>query len=440
MAKVNLKVYQNKARLYVPVPGTVNIHRVLVWNKSKGEYLPPQRGKLYLARRREVDQLGNKERTSMYFNTLEEARNWQSHCTAPAVANTVATAKLDCMKFCDVVEEWKQRKYPSLSRGTRLHYDQLIGLHFQALMPLPITTISPRDIDFWLADRKETTGQSWQSKTRKSFDHELTLLTVILRYYGEYHDEDTVYRLPIKARHRQDAKLNVDLPESSKELTESEFLLFRKELMDRVHGRMLAALATVQFYEALRISEAAALHWEDIRLDWKNPQQSRILVKRHIVFSRRTDVESVILPGFKNSKRTGGTKELPLFPPAFDALKTLYAIGKKGLIFHNEDGRFFEYSLIRKAFTSAFKRAGLPYTATHVMRHGGARKILDETSGDFTITGQLLGNTDMETIGTYAKRHKGALTKVAQEQWMKRESASELVANGRISTDKEIIS
>lgn len=447
MKKVNLKAFQGKPRIYLKQPGAPGIHRILVWDDDRKEYAPPQRGKLFYARRYEFDQLGMRKRALVYFDTLEDARAWQAHGshtqTIQSANSSSQTEKIDLVEgptLRDIVDEWKSRKFSGFSSGTRIHYEQLIDLHFGSLMDLRVNAITPKTVDAWLAERKANVGQTWQSRNRKSFDHELTLLTVILRYYGEYHDEDTAFRLPIKDRHRKDSKLNVDIREKSKDLTEAEFYRFRNKLVECRNGPMLAALAAFQFFQALRISEATALHWEDIKLNWKDPKESRVLIVRHVVFSRKTGMRSEIVAGFKNSKANGGTKELPIFPGSFDALKSIHAIGKKGLVFHDEEGNFFEYSLLRNAYNRAFKKAGLPYSATHVMRHGRARAIVDETGGDFAVAGQILGNTDMQTIQTYAKRHKGALTKVAHELWRKHEEQNELAAFGRKSKAGDVSS
>jgi hypothetical protein len=89
----------------------------------------------------------------------------------------------------------------------------------------------------------------------------------------------------------------------------------------------------------------------------------------------------------------------------------------------------FEYHVIRDSYNTAFRKAGLPYSATHVMRHGWTREILDDTNGDFAVAGQLLGNTDRESINTYAKRNKSALTVVARRKWLESDNQMEAGRN-----------
>jgi integrase len=235
-----------------------------------------------------------------------------------------------------------------------------------------------------------------------------------LRFYQKYCDDDD-FRWPLKARHRDDAKVVRDSGKRDRDLPPEQFALVRDPIRN-LYGQQWASLFTVQWREALRISEAAALHWEDVHLDFKNPECSYIRVCRHVEWTRKSSGESRITDGFKNSKALGGVKELPLFPEAFDALKELYYIGAKGLVFKDEAGSFFSFRCIQHRYERAFVKAGLPFTGTHTLRHGGCRAIYNET-GDVALAGMLLGNEDSDTVKVYARRDKKALQKLAQVHW-----------------------
>lgn len=101
----------------------------------------------------------------------------------------------------------------------------------------------------------------------------------------------------------------------------------------REKGKILWALSTVQYYQALRISEAAALFWEDVYLDLENPKNSRIKVNKAVFWPRVAKMKSFIKPGFKNDKSNGGVKEHPMFPETFKALKAIKMEKSSGLIF-----------------------------------------------------------------------------------------------------------
>lgn len=410
ISKFNTKQFQGKGRLYRLVPGAVRIQRLWVWDQEAVEYRNPPRGKCYLARRYEVV-LGKRKRVTGYFETLEEARNWQAGAESESVkpfSRSVGPI------LQNVIDEWKERHFPGLAEGTRLQYEKLIRLHFWDLLNLPINDLTPHVVDGWLVRLKADALASERKTTRKSFEHELTLLTVILKYYGEYRD-DPNFRHPVKARHRKAAQLNRRTIPKQKDMSEDEFLKFREELSKGSHADVMVPLATVQYYQALRVSEAAALHWEDILFDAVEPVKSRLRVVRSAFWPRKKGMCSEVRPGFKNSKACGGVKYQPLFRGSYEELAEFQNGAASGLIFQ-VDGQLLEYRQIQYAYDSAFKRSGLPYSATHVMRHGGCSRVYNQVV-DIEVAKQHLGNQSTQTTMIYAKRSTAALTEFAAAEW-----------------------
>lgn len=437
MKKFNPKVFQDKDRVYPPVAGAPNIRRIYIWDEARKEYRPPSRGKIYVARRYEIDAGGKKKRMSGYFESLEDARNWQSFIDSSACQsqpNASSPMLKSCPTFQQIMLEWRVRKFPTLRKATRIQYQALSDRHFQMLSDFPINAITSKDIDAWLADRKANLGDHPQAKRRLSFDRELMILSLILEYYGEYYEEDTSFRLPVKKRHWRDSKLNVPRISKKKDVKEEEFQLFRVELEKLKEGSILKHLATTQFYQALRISEVAAMKWKHVFFNREVPHLSRIQIDQHVVYGVEKGEAPTVEPGFKNSDSLSGIKELPMFPQTFKTLSALYGDGvQKGpedYVFPNEHGDFFRYHTVRNRYNRAFKLAGFKYTATHVMRHGWTNEIFNATGGDYGIAGQLLGDVSDKAIKTYAKRAKTALTNLAHEMWQKGQ-VSELVAIGR---------
>lgn len=205
-----------------------------------------------------------------------------------------------------------------------------------------------------------------------------------------------------------------------KDLSEVEFLRFREELRQLKHGELLAALASVQFYQALRISEAAGLFWEDIQFDWRDPKNSRIRVVRSVWYPHTGGLKPEVRWGFKNAASNQGMKEPPMFPESHEALVSMYDKSKTGLVFEWE-GNPIPYRVIQAQFDRAFQNAGLPYRGTHVMRHGGCRRIYNG-HGDISLAQQILGNSDLKTTLVYAKRQASALTQVSQKHWEKKQA------------------
>jgi integrase len=164
--------------------------------------------------------------------------------------------------------------------------------------------------------------------------------------------------------------------------------------------------------------KAAGLFFEDVKFNFRSPEESSIRVCRHVVYPRVGKDRPEIEEGFKNAG--GGdksVKELYLFPEAYAALKKVFKVGAKGLIFSPGLAEPFTYRQIQKAYDTAFLRAGLPYRGTHVLRHGGCRRVYNATGGDLALAQQLLGNTDLESTLVSAQRDKGALKSHVRATW-----------------------
>lgn len=423
--KFNVNHYQNKRRIYTPVVGTQNIFRLWVWNASVNKYQPPQKGKCYDARRSEIDIDGRRVTRKHYFETLEEARNWQAHCN---LENHVSSSppvtevpQLHGPRLFEVIDKWRRHKYPTLQETSRIAYEKIIRLYMGPLLQINVCDIKPETIDVWLSDLKDPEGFAMQSPRRITFRHEIQTLSAILRYYDEYHS-NPLFHFPVKKRHWQDAKTGRKRPHRPKDLSEIEFRLFLRELEKCKYGAVLGPLATVQYYQALRISEAAGIFHEDILLNRDCPKESRLLIQRSVFYPRQKGRQCSIKIGFKNSQGfPEGIKELPIFPGSFAAFVKVWNPRGSGLLF-SIDGNPIEYRTIQHYYDKAFKQARLPYRATHVLRHGWTREVFNATP-DLNVAKELLGDSSDEAAKVYAQRRAGSLTRVTNAMWDANEEA-----------------
>lgn len=418
--KFNSKLYMGKARIYTAVPKAPRISRLWVWDEEASEYRVPS-GNTYYAAKYETDPSGNRKRVYESFDTLEGARMWQtggsSAVTLAPIAVTPTPQTDQGPLFRDILEEWRRRRFPLIAYSTQVQYDKMLRLHFGSLLDLPIRAVTPQCVDYWLDELKESARFSKNRLTRMSFTHELSLLSTILSYYRNYYD-DIMFQFPIKQRHREAIRLSQSRTNVPKDLSETEFLKFRRELVKCRSGEMLAVLATVQYFQALRVSEAAGLYWEDIHFNMSAPWNSRISIVRSVCYPHKGNEEAFIKGGFKNAVANKGVKEQPMFPEVFEALRSLHFDGASGLVFEL-GGKPIPYRVIQSHYDRSFKRAGLPYRGTHVMRHGGCRRVFNEVA-ELPVVQQLLGNPDLKTTLVYAKRQASALTKVVHGYWEKK--------------------
>ena len=127
-------------------------------------------------------------------------------------------------------------------------------------------------------------------------------------------------------------------------------------------------------YTGLRLSNLLNLKWEEI--DFKN---------------------GIINIKVKDRGKEGG-KNLSI--PMIDKLKKILAAQPKinNYVF-NYNGK--PMTTIKHAWTTALRRANVPYVNFHTLRHTAATWILKKT-GNLKLTQQILGHADIKTTTKYA--------------------------------------
>lgn len=406
--KFNPKTYLGKNRIERAVSKNPGISKIWVWNEFTQEYQPPKRGNAFIATRKRVSSLISKEEKAS-FPTLELARQWRNSVVcSEQLSNTSSQTPL----FQDVVSEYRKKRFPQLRPSTCESYEKMLKGYFAPLFKIKMSHITPKVIDEWIEYLK---GLQRTSR-RSSFEHEFNLFSGIMKFYAEHDDS---FISPVKLRHRRDIKVKSYSGVKSKFIPESDFLKFREELLKGKNGELFYTMATVQFYQALRVSEVAALEWSDVSLDTQNPENSVLSVSKSVYFARTKGMAPTVLNSFKNSKVNDGIKVAPIFRESGQALMSYKnsCSTLTGLIFKQDNGNVFTYRQIQHAYDEAFKGAELPYTGTHVMRHGGASNVYNKSNGDLSMVQAITGNRDMKSALIYSHRDPIALKNLALKDW-----------------------
>jgi integrase len=312
-------------------------------------------------------------------------------------------------RFEEVVEMWQAARWKIFAESTRRLYVKLLR-YLEYFRGMYARSITPAVIDEWLRHMTSEKVVSKQHSTRENYRHELEVLSGILRYYSEYHD-DPSFVFPIKRRHHEAAIVRKVRNKRKDPMTPEQFEAWASSLRGQEEGLLKEALARTQRSGALRISEAAAIHWDDI-----NWEKRFVTIRRAVIWGRGKEVEPFIQNGFKN----GDKKEVPLTPDAYRALKGLSLTRTSELVFH-QDGKLLEYRFIQYAYNRGFKLASLPFRGTHVMRRTGTSWVLDNSGGDVGLAKQILGNADWGTVDLYAKRQALALKEFNDKLWKEEE-------------------
>lgn len=302
------------------------------------------------------------------------------------------------MQFKDVFDNFISIKSSILKLNTINLYKRIYDCHFHFFDNIEMKDLSSKLIEDWIINMKLNNT----NKQRISFEHELTLLKNIINFYNDFSEDNSSVDI-IRKKHTLLCNIKPRKKNIKKELRESEFKCFIQKLAI-FNGREFELLAMLQYYCALRISEVVALHYSDFNLDFNNPYLSFIRIERSIVFSHDSNQKSYIQSGFKN----GDVKILPIFPELFIYLKQYLDDYKDSFLFIKGD-KILEYKRIKTAYNTAFKRAGLNYHGTHILRHGGCSRVFNLSGGNIIVAAQLLGNSEQETIKTYAHSYQNTL-------------------------------
>ncbi|MGE0171839.1 MAG: hypothetical protein AB7T49_03605 [Oligoflexales bacterium] len=398
--RISLKTYKGQ-RIYVAT-SIPRIAKILVWDAKGGHYVNPKDGKprYYVRKQAIVD--GKKTTIARHLDTMQECLTFRSTENELQEKQSSKIGELIMAYKSSVV--WERLQYT-----TQIMYSGLFERWFDLIANVPIRELTPQRVSLWILDMKEKKDRFLTSKTRQSFRKELDLLKSLLAWYGDYRD-DPNFASPIKKRHSEEIWLDQKSHLSTEDffgqvsdeipLTESDYERFRAELAKAKLGATLTVLADTQFEHSLRISEVAALMWQDVKPGDPKWSEGEIKFQRHIQYVHRSKEKypDRIALGLKNRKfvkrkgmrflrRESLSKTNPFFPRSTSGLRQLYlkaspeelhATDEKGLVFKDpKTGSFFTYRCLKAQYDRALLRAGLPFRGTHIVRYAGVNAFLN---------------------------------------------------------------
>lgn len=347
------------------------------WDETIKEY----RFKSYTARKKGL----LKKENTQSFQDLKAAKHWLYNINVPnpQIDNSPV--------FSDIFTRW-QNEQLSTKRYSTITFYKSKYKYLEYFANMPIESIRPVQIDSWIKWLKTLKMKN----IRTSFNKEIKFLRTLFQFYKDRHEG--IYDIPIRPYHFAQGKIK-DKVLKQDILPESDFIKFRNELEKDPNTKIYAALATVQFYQCLRISEIAALHKEDINLS-EIDSKNKIHIRRKVEWARLKGDATRIVDSFKNSSMIG-IKSSVLHPESKHYLVEYYESVNSGLVFNN-NGEPLSYRSIQANFDKAFKAAGLPFRSTHCLRKGGATAYYND-HGSTSLVQSQLGVTNLKTAQVYAK-------------------------------------
>jgi integrase len=396
--------YLGKKTIYRPVPRATGIRQVWDWCEKTQRYRQREFGNRYEAFKRV--QLGvRRMQKSQCFETFQEAKRWRD-----AGDLAVALTRDDRMTFKELIAQFFEHKKGQVRQTTIETYENQ-SRHLRYFESYYVEQIDDRLIDTWLVAMKRPDYLANQHKTRLAYDKELTLLRQVLAHYIEYVDGE--YRLPIRKKHHRDQIVDIVRYKAARAQRRTRFI--PRDECEKFLGQLrsdanrepgLAVyyyLAHFQLRTGVRIAEACALSWKDIDLSAR-----AIEIGKTVHWSRRKGVETRISPLTK----TGEHRTIPLLDQLHDALIELSQATARstGLVFSEDGFRPLGYRSIQYRYDSAFRRSGVEFRSTHILRHSFATDFLEHTENQHALK-EILGHASLKQT-----EHYGKVTKALRER------------------------
>jgi integrase len=329
------------------------------------------------------------------FETLFEAKDWRKKYDGTQVATEDSSLIDSHASLNEVWGAMQKHHFPTLATSTKRIWLRRYEL-LKSFEHLPMSQITPTKITSWVnywTDyyRSELyTGSGRGNAGRCNLNNELNLLVTIFNWYKEseiFEKEAVHLTCPVKRKHRKlgfikplpDKRMQIDL--------ENAFIFF--EYLKPLYRD----LSMLQFYTAARIGEVAGLQWSTV--DLKN---RRMLIKYACIWDdHKKFLELKPFPKNKEPRPAYITDEL------YEILKRQEAFRLKGCdyVFH-VDGEPLNYGTILVNYREAQRKSGVPYSGTHILRHGMA-KLARKVAGGLDAVMAMTGHKDIKLANHYSK-------------------------------------
>lgn len=391
----------SKKRRQKAVPNFPGIYENQIQDSVTGKWKEPKRGAKYLVARpsKGADRKFKREYES--FHSFTEAKEFRNRINSPQLVTVQPVETLaKGITLEELIGEWKVNWLPNKAITTQVRYISYLP-HFDFLKEKYVEEIEPTDIDRWIAHLKQPEYLSGYHSTRLDYEHEFRILRLILNYYITRKNRN--YRLPFVKDHKEMLKVR-EKKKISQDLTVEQFSIFistlKQDVMNTLY-EMVFYLAMMQYLIYGRVQDAAGLHFESF--DFKN---RKINVNNKVQWVRRKGMNDIIAEGSKAN--SGKQIEMSELAAAFFREWTMKAGIRSGPLFLM-NGKIISYRVIQYRYNKALKKAGLPFTATHILRHASLTEYYDGCK-DLLATARVAGHSDTRTTAKYAKVRSVTLT------------------------------
>ncbi len=269
---------------------------------------------------------------------------------------------------------------------------QLIYLYSRPLANVKMSELKGIKVVEWLQWLKKHPPA--KNKGRKSFIHELKLLSNVLNWYRNFINED--FNVPITKKHKQMCVFKKNKPRRPDYYIQPKNAnAWVKWLRGHRSNPVYWRLATFMFLTGARVGEACGMLWPAV--DFRQRMAKVIRIIRWDHKTRRPHIED-------RTKTETSARLLILSNELISILKEIkeeQQIGSE-LVFTDKQGEPLKYRAIQSAFNAGFTALNLPWRSTHILRHSYATMALIATR-DISSVQASLGHTSSRMTKKYAK-------------------------------------
>ncbi|MDE0119565.1 MAG: site-specific integrase [Bdellovibrionales bacterium] len=295
--------------------------------------------------------------------------------------------------FSECFKQYVEEAFPLLKPATKQAYEA----RFRYFTKGPLSTINmeylnAKYIHTWINWLKK--HHTAKNKRRKTFRHELQLLSAILNWYRNFVDED--FNIPITKQHRQLCHYKPVPPQRPDYYARPEELRdWIKWLKEHRSNPIYWQLATFMVLTGARVGEACGMCWDSIDLKYK---QARVI--QRMGWDHNTKKPYLE----ETTKTSASVRVLLLSSELISVLREMKeeSENEMALLFTDKQGEALRYNAIQSAFNAGFKALGLPWRSTHILRHSYATGALIATK-DISSVQASLGHTSSRMTEKYAK-------------------------------------
>ena len=343
----------------------------------------------YLARKK-IKGINYKET----FKTLRQANNWRHTFNGTRHSENKNEQTHATLK--EVWKEMQKSHFPTLAKSTQAIWQRRYIL-LQELENHPMNLISPSVITSWVEKqvklfKSDEYEQNCRGHAKRcNLNNELNLFVTIFNWYKEselFEQEAANLTNPVKTKHKKKGFIRPK-PVKRMGITLKHALLFF-ELLEPLYRD----LALTQYFTASRIGEVAGLQWH--RIDFIN-RRFVIMETCHWDMTSKCFVELNKQPKNKEPRPVYMTDEL------FHILKRreTFKVADNDFVFHVE-GKPLNYGTIQLNYRKAQRKGNLPYSGTHILRHGMA-KLARKVGGGLDAVIAMTGHKDFKLADHYSK-------------------------------------